>query len=189
MKLLILLLAAVSLHAQGTINWDGKYELQLSDFKSEATQIGGTQLYGLHLGGGAQFSFSMTRAEFIFTKNFNAKVSNTFDPYASSITAPDEQIAGCLVAFARYGFDLSELYARKMRQKLYEEKSAFSDASFFEPVAREIEREKEQRFNRVAKLADMGRKTDVLEAEHELVRREIQDMSDFCKECKIRKKR
>ncbi|RZJ71121.1 hypothetical protein [Flavobacterium sp.] len=189
MKILLFLLVSFSVAAQNPIHWDGKYELQLSDFKAADTQIGDTDKYGIALGGGMEFLFSMSRAEFMFTKNFNSKVSNTFDPISSSITAPNQEIANQIVAFARYAFDLQELYARKLRESLYLGKGTFSDASFFEPSAREIQRQYDQRYNSVAKLTDLGRKAELLAAQHELLKREINDMADFCKECKVRKKK
>ena len=35
------------LQAQDEINWDGKYKLQISDFKSASTQIGNVKVYSL----------------------------------------------------------------------------------------------------------------------------------------------
>ena len=39
-----LLLIAIQANAQNTIEWDGKYQLQLSDFQSNATQIGNVKI-------------------------------------------------------------------------------------------------------------------------------------------------
>ncbi len=189
MRTLLFLLLTISVAAQKPIDWDDKYQLQLSDFKALDTQVGDTDKYGLAMGGGMEFLFSMSRAEFMFTKNFNSKLSNTFDPESSSITAPNEEIANQVVAFARYAFDLQELYSRKLREALYLGKGTFSDASFFEPSARQIQKEHDQRYNSMAKQTDLGRKSDLLAAQHELLKREIEALADFCKECKVKKKK
>ena len=119
---------------QNTIEWDGIYQLRLSDFQSPATQIGGVTIYSLHSAASFDFSFSMSSGEFMFTKNFNPKVNCSFNRGAASMVAPDSARANDLLSFARYEFDLAELYARKFRKRLYEEKDAFSDASFFQPI-------------------------------------------------------
>ena len=45
---LVLLLSTMSINAQDKIGWDGKYKLKLSDFRSRATQVGGTEMYSLY---------------------------------------------------------------------------------------------------------------------------------------------
>jgi hypothetical protein len=41
----ILILAANAVSAQNQIEWDGNYQLQLSDFQSKGKQVGGTTCY------------------------------------------------------------------------------------------------------------------------------------------------
>ncbi|HRB54651.1 MAG TPA: hypothetical protein PLD87_13320, partial [Bacteroidia bacterium] len=81
------------LHGQNKIEWDGKYQLQLSDFQSPASQIGEIDSYSLLTGSGMEFSFYMNNAEFMFTKNFNSKVNCSFNRNAASLVAPDSLIA------------------------------------------------------------------------------------------------
>jgi hypothetical protein len=54
--------------------------------------------------------------------------------------APDSTTANKLVQFAQYQFNLSELYARRLRQKIYENKATFSDISFLKPLYETIEK-------------------------------------------------
>jgi hypothetical protein len=120
--------------AQNMIDWDGVYEIQLSDFQSPSTEIGNESMISLNTGSHIDFSFYMSNAEFMFTNNFNPKVGCTFKREAAMLVAPDSGFAMKLVNFARYEFDLAELYARKFRQQLYLNKGVFSNVSFFQPL-------------------------------------------------------
>lgn len=131
----------------------------------------------------------MSNAEFMFTKNFNSKVSCSFNRVAASIVAPDSAIAMDLLLFARYEFDLSELHARKLRKKLYEEKAAFSSVDFFKPASEEIQQQFTQRHAIAAKATDLGKNREKLSELHKEVINEIDQLADFCKQCKPPKKK
>src|ERR1700749_2432699 len=75
--LLFILLPSMG-NAQNIIEWDSSYQLQLSDFQSAGTKINGGNIYSLNASNTIDFAFSMSNAEFMFTKNFNAKVSCNF---------------------------------------------------------------------------------------------------------------
>lgn len=94
---------------QNTVEWDGVYQLTFSDFQSPATEIGNSSMYSIHSGSGMYFSFYMSNAEFMFTKNFNSKVDCSFKRSSAALIAPDSSIAMNLLLFARYEFDLNEL--------------------------------------------------------------------------------
>ncbi|HOZ82927.1 MAG: hypothetical protein JNK36_10960 [Bacteroidia bacterium] len=177
------------LHGQNKIEWDGKYQLQLSDFQSPASQIGEIDSYSLLTGSGMEFSFYMNNAEFMFTKNFNSKVNCSFNRNAASLVAPDSLIALDLLSFARYDFDLSELYARKFRKSLFEEKGAFSDISFFQPIYDKIQQELSERRTIAGKATEIGRNTEKLIELHREVNKEIEQLDQFCKTCKPSKKK
>ena len=175
--------------AQNTIDWDGVYVLQLSDFQASSTQIGNVNAYSLHTPTGFDFLFQMTNAEFMFTKNFNSKVSCSFKRASASLIAADSAMANELLNFARYTFDLSELYARKFRKELFEKKGAFSSAAFFQPIYDDIQKEYIERHDMAVKSTELGRKHNELATLHEEVRKEIADLPDFCKTCKPPKKK
>jgi hypothetical protein len=185
-----ILLAIVSnVKGQNTIEWDGNYQLKLSDFQSTATQIGGTNIYSLNTVSSFDFSFYMSSGEFMFTKNFNSKVNCSFNRNAASLVAPDSLIATDLLFFARYQFDLSELYARKFRKRLFEEKGAFSNVNFFRPIYDEIQREFNERQTIAMKATDLGRDNEKLRQIHQDVIKEIAQLANFCKTCKPPKKK
>jgi len=187
--LLIFLILTGVVKGQNTIEWDSRYQLQLSDFQSIATQIGQSNNYSIHSGANIGFSFYMTNAEFMFTKNFNSKVNCSFNRNSATLVAPDSVYAADMLNFARYGFDLSELYARKFRKKLFEEKAAFSDASFFRPLFDEIQREFAEEHTIAGTITDLGRNREKLSELHQKVLEEIDQLSDFCKLCKPPKKK
>lgn len=135
------LMIALQINAQNAIEWDGKYQIQLSDFKSKATQIGNVSSNSIQTVSGLNFSIQMSNVEFMFTKNFNSKVSSTFKRESASIIATDTITAERMVKFAQYEFDLSELYARKLRKDLYVNKGTFSDISFLQPLYDAIQKE------------------------------------------------
>lgn len=186
---IILLLNSFFAVAQNEIDWNGSYKLQLSDFQSQSSQIGNTNIYSLYSSCGFSFSFYMTNAEFIFTKNFNSKVNCSFSRTASSLVAPDTTTALQLLNFSRFDFDLSELYARKFRQKLFENKKAFSNINFCQPVYETIQKEFIERHTNAAKESDLGRDSTKLIILHREVLDEIDQLLDFCKTCKPNKKK
>ncbi len=100
-KLFFLLsLIAASVFGQNEIPWREDVLLQLSDFQSPATQIGGVNTYSLQTVPGFDFSFYMSNFEFMFTKNFNDKVNNSFRRDAAALVAPDANTAAYAIGFA-----------------------------------------------------------------------------------------
>lgn len=95
--------------AQNSIEWDGVYQLRITDFKSPSSKVGESNIYSLHTVANMDFSFQMSNAEFLFTKNFNSKVSCIFNRDAASLIAPDSVTAYQMLNFSRYEFDLSEI--------------------------------------------------------------------------------
>ena len=185
-----LLLSCQWLYSQTIIEWSPDYQLQLGDFQSVQTEINGDlSTYSIFSGTTMDFSFQMPTGVFMFTKNFNSKATTTFNRNTAVIIAPDSAIAMSLVKFGQYNFDLTELYTRKFRQKLYEEKGAFSDINFFLPIYQELQAELNAEIARVYKLTETGLNSTLLEIEHEKVLSQIDLLSDFCKSCKPSKKK
>ena len=186
---IIFLTIALLVQGQNAIEWDGEYQLQLSDFQSPATQIGEGNIYFISVSSSFDFAFHMNSFEFMITKNFNSKVNCSFKRDAAVIVAPDTLMALDLLAFARYEFDLSELYARKFRKKIVENKKGFSDVSFYSPIYDEILKEYAATRALAAKSADLGRNREILSELHSEVLKEIQQLADFCKMCNPKKKK
>ena len=108
--IIIYILSSTIVFSQNKIDWDGKYQLKQSDFQSPATQIGNTNTINLTIGSSFEFLLTMSNFEFMFIKNFNSKVSNSFHPKSAVLVAPDVKSAECLIDFGQFQFNLSELY-------------------------------------------------------------------------------
>ena len=149
---IILLFIGFTGVSQSIVAWTPGYEIQLSDFQSPQTEISEKLSSAtLHMAARMDFGFHMNHAEFMFTKNFNSKVKTVFNRNAAVIVAPDSLTARQLVNFGQYSFDLTELYSRKFRKALYEQKSTFSDMSFFQSIFDELEEEMNAESTRVMK--------------------------------------
>lgn len=175
--------------AQNIIEWDGKYQLRFSDFQSAATKIGGTEFYGVSSGDGMLVSFNMPDDEFLSAENFNPYVDCSFDRKMASLVAPDSVVALDLLLFARYEFDLSELFARKMRKKLLEEKGEYERVDLFKPAYDEIQSQYMERHKIAAFETDWGYDREKLKMLHSKLLKEIEQLSDFCKTCTPKKKK
>jgi hypothetical protein len=174
--------------AQSRLEWSPDYKLQMSDFQSEGTKTGGN-INSLIAGSGIEFAYTMSTYEFMFTKNFNSKVSCVFMRSSASLIATDEKTAGQLLKLSQFDFDLSELYARKLRKKLYENKGTFSDAGFFKPLYDDINKELTERMTKTNEETNLGSDETKLAALHAQVLSEIAELPDFCKSCKPPKKK
>lgn len=183
---LLSLLFTTACFGQEEIEWQPGYVLTLKDFWSPATRFDGNMI-SVHPGCRIEFSYQMSNYEFMFRKNFNDKVDCKFLKTAATIIAPDSNLALDLLRLAQYGFDLTELYARKFRKRLFEEKGAFSGAQFFQPVFNEVEKEHAVQFNNAVEATQFGKDAAKLKELHASVLREIEVLSDFCKECKPKK--
>jgi len=185
----LLFLSGRHSHSQNIIEWQPDIVLKLSDFKSPQTSIDSTiNSFSVFSGSQLEFAYQMTNGEYIFTKNFNSKVSTNFHRSTALIIAPDTNTANNLVSVSQYHFDLTELYARKFRKEIFEQKKAFSNPSFFQSIYDRLNNELIMEYQRVVNQSDFGRKGELLKTEHNKVLSKIQEFPDFCKTCKPQKK-
>jgi len=173
---------------QQRIQWSNDYQLSINDFASPKTKVGAQNNY-INSSAQMDFSFQMSNAEFMLTKNFNTKVSTIFVPEAAVILADSESSMEKLLNFARYEFDLIELYSRKFRKSMYDNKGAFSSISFFESLYHELQIELTGRHSDAAEETNLGFVEDRLALLHTEVKSELEEFADFCKDCKPPKKK
>lgn len=171
---------------QDEIEWHSGYELSLNDFKSPATRLDAAILI-IQSGTRVHFAYQMSNYEFMFRKNFNDKIFCSFTKTAATLIATDSLAADRLIKLAQYDFDLGELYARKIRKRIFEEKSAFSSAQFFMPIFNELDKERALTYNNTVNNTNFGQDEDALKTLHDTVLQEIDALSEFCKECKPKK--
>ena len=185
----VFLLNFFLLQGQNKIEWDGKYSLKLSDFQSPSSQIGDVNIFSIQTGSTFDFEYVMNAVEFMMTKNFNDKVDCYFLRNNAVLIAPDSVMAYDLLAFAQYTFDLSELYARKLRKSLYENKNAFSKYNFYKEYFDKMQNDYVREYSDAGKMTNLGRDRKKLNELHRKVLKEIDDLSQFCKTCKPKKNR
>lgn len=172
------------------MEWNPYYKLQLSDYQSPESEIRQELTsYSIYSGSKIDFSFNMSAVSFMFTKNFNSKIKAVFQKNLAVLIAPDTLTANQLVRFGRYDFDLVELYSRKIRKKIYNEKGAFTDAKFFQPIFNALQEEMNTVSAQVFKATDIGKNSVLLQQEHDKVLQQINALSDFCANCKPSKSR
>ena len=187
-----LLLSGLATHAscQTEIPWKENYQLTFEDFQSKQTKVDPSKTsFFIQPGMTIGFSFMMTNYEFMFTKNFNSKVNTVFNKSLATISAPDTVTVNYLLDYARYSFDLHELYARRFRQQIFQKKSAFSDAVFFQPIFDQLHQEMSAENSRVLDETQFGANRQRLILEHQKVRIQLLELSDFCLDCKPPKKK
>jgi hypothetical protein len=185
---LYFLCSTVFLFGQEPMEWNPDYVLQLSDYQSTESEIDSTLTsYSIYSGSKIDFSFNMNSVSFMFTKNFNSKIKAVFQKNLAVLIAPDSLTANQLLRFGRYDFDLVELYSRKIRKKIYEEKGAFTDAKFFQPIFNDLQEEMNTVSAQVFKATNFGKDDVMLQKEHKKVKQEIKSLSDFCLNCKPKK--
>lgn len=190
LSLLFFVLANSLFSQENRMEWVPDYPFKIEDFQGSKTTISeDIDKVFVQSGVMLDFAFQMSNIEFMFTKNFNSKVSCTFLSDAAVIMAPDGIEAKKLLALVAFDFDLSELYARKIRKELFENKKTFSDATFFQPYFDKMIAERNKISSRVYLETDFGNKEALLKKEHEVVKSELIAFSDFCMQCKPPKKR
>jgi hypothetical protein len=180
---------ALDVNAQNVIEWSPMYKLVLADFQNAGTDLANKEGSTFQTSTHIEFGFMMSNAEFMMTKNWNSKVKASFTRNQSFIVAPDEAYAQHVVDLCQADFDLAELYARKLRKELFENKKAFSNMDFARPSYDKIQAEFGERRAALSKETNVGVKSDILKQRQEEILNEISTLSDFCKECKPPKKR
>ena len=186
-----LMLGTISYGQSEAVDWSSNYKLKLEDFQNPETEINGegSSLF-IQSGATIELAFQMNNLAFMFTKNFNNKILCKFYKESAVLVAPGSLDVPRLIKLAQFDFDLSELYARKIRKEIYENKKTFSKADFFEPYFNKMIAERNGISSKIYKASDFGKKIEVVEKEHTKVVKEIELLHDFCFDCKPpRKKR
>ncbi len=174
---------------ENTTEWSANFNLRLSDFQNPETEINeAASNVFIQSGATIELAFQMNNLVFMFKKNFNKKITCNFHRGSAILIAPDSTRAKQLLRLAQFDFDLSELYARKIRKEIYENKKTFSNSNFFETFFNNMIGERNKISGKVYKDSDFGNNAVIVEQEHELVRKQIEVLSDFCKMCKPSKK-
>lgn len=171
--------------AQDIVEWSPTYQLTKSDFQMKPANSGNGQRY--YAACQMDFSYQMSNYEFMFTKNFNRFSRAIFNRKASWMD--EGPLQERLIDMAQLDFDLVELYTRKIRKRMYEEKRAFSNATFYQQAVTDTQRLYAERLAEIVRDTDSGQSETRTREIHEQVVREINELNEYCKECKPVKKK
>ncbi|MBF9254332.1 hypothetical protein I2I11_13585 [Pontibacter sp. 172403-2] len=179
----IFLFFAFQAMGQTKVEWQEGRKLAASDFTGQAPETHSSQSY--YLAANLEFGYAMSNYEFMLTKNFNKNVTVYFNPAASWLQEGED--TENLLKYAQMDFDLMELYARKLRKRVYEAKGTFSNYNFFQQAQEEIQAEMAKRQSDM--YASTSFDKDKMEAYHQQILTEIAALPDFCKACKPARKK
>lgn len=172
--ILLGLFLSLTTRAQSTFDWKGQRQLQLTDFQTQIT--GQTDAERLSTSIGLGFNLDKKKAR---RGKLIRSTRATFDPVDAMIVAPDTTRLLELLAFARYEFDLTELYARKYRQQLVSSRKDLKEK--FVPISVAIRTEYEARLEKDTEQTQLGKDQGVLQTLQQQVRDEIALLSRFRK--------
>lgn len=111
---------------EAIIEWSPNFSITYEDSEASKRTIDSkNRVYSVNSGVMIDFAIQMSNVEFMFTKNFNSKLVCTFHKEAATLMAPDSIKANQLIQLVQFDFDLSELYTRKLRKELFENKKHF----------------------------------------------------------------
>ena len=179
------LFTITSLNAQIAFTWQERNTISISDFKSPKTQINTDSVfYDLNAGSGISYSFNMDNAQYIKSKNLNSCVKNVFNTSLATLIAPNKETALRLVSFAQFQFNVNELYARKLRSLLINNIGDESTGELFSESYNTIKVDLLNHIDRVAAETQMGMDTVLLEEENKAVLQEIENLNEFCENCR-----
>lgn len=188
---ILILVVSFELFSQNKIEWSENYQLNFNDFKSgKGVEIDkNINSFQLIPGNMIYFNYSMSYAEFMFTKNFNSKVICFWNMNSAVIIAPDSITAYELLGFSQYFFNVSELYTRKFRKELYESKGVFSNSDFYKTAYEKTIALLSEKFSNDIKSTNHGKDSYELKYLNDKVNEELKMLADYCKTCKPKKKK
>ena len=179
---LIFLFVAFTAFGQARKEWQEGYKLSVLDFEAEApkNQEGRGQSY--YLAANLDYKKATSSSEPKLAKDLNQYVTAYFIPAQSWLQQGEG--TEILLKYAQMDFDLLELYARKYRKRLYNEKIAHVNSHFIQQAQQEVDTAIAKR--RGEMLQAVAESDSKAESFHEQVLKEIAELAQFSKENIIR---
>lgn len=190
-NILFLLLTSVisnPLFSQNIVEWTPKHLITLESFQASVPDLVEDNIQQYNFSANYEFSYQMMNVQFAFTKNFNNYAFTYYNPELSWIE--EGEFTEQLLLMANLDFDLIELYVRKFRKQMYEQKKVASNPNFFvtihDKIAAELNTERVTIINKFQSLEDP---TEFLLEKSKEVNSEIDALHEFCKACRPKKKK
>lgn len=185
--ILILLVTGFNL-AQDRVPWADDVEITLESFQAPIPALEEDHIQQYTFSSTYEFAYQMLNMQFAFTKNFNSYVETYYSPKLSWME--HGEFTSQLLLMANLDFDLIELYVRKFRKRMYEQKKVGSSPNFFaaihDEIALALNNERLVIHNKVSRLEDP---IEYLQAKMNEVNLGINELHEFCKTCKPSKKK
>lgn len=183
-----LLFCSCALFSQNKILWANDIVINEVCFKDELSNLAEDNVQEMFFHANYEFSYQMTNAQFAFTKNWNRYVEAFYIPELSWME--NGELKSDLLLLANLQFDLAELYARKLRKKLYDSKKLSSSPNFYTIAYQEVNNE----YNKFSSEINSRLRTSndwgpILIEYTKSVNAEINQLGDFCRLCKPPKKK
>lgn len=185
-SLIVMNLLPMVLLGQYSIEWSEDYEISIADYRDTPPKMAEDNVQMFNTNIMINMNYAMGAYQFMLTKNFNKYVS--VDLYPMSSWMEEGEYKDNFIAMANLSFDLAEVYARRLRKAMYENKKAFSNAQFYQKESQRLldEYSDEQSVMYSELISDFDGhnvkwKDKIIEA--------LNSMPDYCKECKPQKKK
>ncbi len=184
---ILALLPAIAV-SQEKVSWTSDLTITEHSFKGAIPNLVDDLVQQYYFACTYDFSFHMMSMQFAFTKNFNQYVNAYYIPTHSWIESGE--LTSQLILMANLDFDLAELYARKFRKKLYEAKNVGSNIDFFCSLHNENNKEYTTEHAEIhSELRTVDNAEEYLHQKILEINSKIEDLSEFCKTCKPKKKK
>lgn len=188
-QIIILILFAIQcqVFAQSDfVEWTQDYEITIDNFRAEIPNNDKDEIQEYFLASNLAFEYEMNAVEFALTKNFNKYVRAYFSAEQSYLE--DDLMTAQVLEIVNVEFDILELFARKLRKELAENKNYLSSNEFYKSTYEAIKQDYEKYIaafrNTIAKAEN---KNAAITKAQKIVNLEIESFSAFCKECATEK--
>ncbi len=183
----LLLPIGFSSYGQEKVDWSAGYTMDTSDFRGKVPYMEEDYVQRYYLASQLGFSYQMNSYQFAFTKNFNKYIEVYFKPSSSWIERGEQ--TDLLLAMASLDFDLAELYARKFRKSIYENKKLVSSTQLFQEEFEKVSNTySDRRAQMMSEVMASSMPHETLASYRQHVNLEILTLEEFCKACKPKKK-
>ena len=181
---IFLLLQPFSVFAQDELHWSEDYNLTVSDYEAQAPNNGNLQT----VSGTFYVAYEMGGINLITTRNLNKNVSCYFQKDASYIDKGDKADTKLMLRYQQLIFNLYEIQARNLRRKFFDERTRLLTKG---PgvLHQEALAEHEKLLTKVENETNDGHRSEVITEWLIWTEGELENLSDFCKTCKPRKKK
>lgn len=170
--------------SQNELHWSEDYHLQASDYQATLPDLGNLQ----SVSGSFYVAYEMGGINLITTRNLNKNVSCYFRKDESYISKADQAETKLMLRYQQLIFNLYEIQARNLRRKFFDERTRLLTKGSG-VLHQEALSEHNKLLKQVEEETNNGYRSEVISEWLIWTEEELENLSDFCKTCKPRKKK